>query len=106
MQAAQIGGVVPREMKLGVVCEPFVPSNPTFGKVDNPDQRKTKEQEKSMRVFDVCIHMQFSGVTNPAAHPPGSTRDRAALSRHHPGNCFTPRQLPTPRKLAHLATAE
>ena len=40
MQAAQIGGVVPREMKLGVVCEPFVPSNPTFGKVDNPDQRK------------------------------------------------------------------
>ena len=106
MQAAQIGGVVPREMKLGVVCEPFVPSNPTFGKVDNPDQRKTKEQEKSMCVFDVCIHMQFSGVTNPAAHPPGSTRDRAALSRHHPGNCFTPRQLPTPRKLAHLATAE
>ena len=39
MQAAQIGGVVPREMKYGVVCEPFLPSNP-FGKVDNPDHRK------------------------------------------------------------------
>ena len=33
MQAAQIGGVVPREMKYGVVCEPFLPSNP-IGKVD------------------------------------------------------------------------
>ena len=39
MQAAQIGGVVPREMKYGVVCEPFLPSNP-FGKVDNPDHRQ------------------------------------------------------------------
>ena len=30
MQTAQAGGVVPREVKYGVVCEPFVPSNPSF----------------------------------------------------------------------------